>query len=1535
MPGRPSRSPARRIWTWRHLTALAVLFVASLPFILSWGLNTRWMRRAIADAVTKAASGAIDGELVVLRIANLQPTRVSGIDLVIRDAAGDTVIEVADASARVDLWTLFASLLASDPVVVVVPEVTIARASVDATFLETGTGAARIPKLQDAFRPSSSAKPQSSPARPAVLLSVQHVAIEVVDVRYPLAGSETALARLEHLRGRVLLAEGLQANIHEAVLDAVVPTTSLPFRAKVGAALNVGKDGVQLQLAAREATVGDVSVELDGALGSDRLSFVLSASGDADAWAPLGARVGIGRSPGDLRLTAAGVGNWEQLTVGGLARVDEERLRFASELNLEQSSLALSARSTPLSLADLDPGLPALVAALEVQTSVAWSHGLVVSARGALRSIRYDQRRFPDLSFRADYDVHRVALRITAIECHCVELAVQSDPAFEKIDFELSAELAGSEPALVRVQREFGIRALGLMKLSAQGSYRPLSQAINMRAQGQLKSLEVKSPSIGIGRARFDASVTGSVPKPHVAAELAIEQLRTKDVSVSRFRAGVDGRPPGLTVTASGWGRIRADGRTDPVWLTARGRVREVAPFVIDAVRFQAWRAGHGVMGQIDELALSPSLRVRRLLVDGVGTLRGDLLVKDGQTTLDGTAQGLNLGAISDLARPWVPSMGGLVEFHVSLTGSSEKGFNGSSEGRSQDVDIAGVATDFGAWSMVSEAGALTGSIEVNLKGSDTWVRLDANEVRVAPELLRGGDPSRALHSGRLVLSTSADVAQLYQLVTGSHAVIGGQLWAEVTVDKDAGSQLVVAALARASALRFPTDFATKQPTAAADPRAVFDSTLRMSYDPIAGSIVATLEASDATSRSSVLSASASLLHPSAAWFGPDRGNALGRTPFVLDLHVPRAQLAHLPIALLPVGISGALDGEVHVDGTLLEPHASGRISIYDFSLASTYSSYPVTTHVQGNFGRGVLDLEAVVLHEGQVVASADAQVQNIGLASKESPRSYRATMEMDELPLGCFPYVRDYGVAGALDGRLTLTAERGRPLAEVDVVAKSLEVLGVPFREIRARASVRKDAVQAKLDIVQPEGTAQLRASARFADATSSVLEKLQLELSAQNLEIAPLRLLATDLLSEFSGKVSGTVDVRAAPGGLVSQGSLTLTDGTLQFAALGQQFRDVRGELRVHPDGRMEISNVSASSLGGRVKGSAALEYGRAGIETLRADLTIPDDAPFPVPIAGLPRAEVSGKVSVTGTRRGDDLLLVIGFPAFDVYLEEDTDFDVQSTQAATFVHVGYKTQDGKFVSYDQGEQAERVGKSHVRLEVHLGKDVWIHRGEALFVAIHGKVAMDLDRRLSGGLTLDQGQVEVLGRVFRVRRGIITFRQDSPPNPMILAEASWESPSGYVVTARYQGLMKSGKLELQSEPPMSHSEILNVIVFDDPQGGLGNEDSGNPAGAVATTIAGSGLGRALSDLSHLDVTAGVDTSEEDAARPEIGMRISPRLSVEVAYNPEGGTTSLASKPDRALVSLRWQLLARWSVETTVGDQGTSIVDLVWRYRY
>jgi autotransporter translocation and assembly factor TamB len=175
--------------------------------------------------------------------------------------------------------------------------------------------------------------------------------------------------------------------------------------------------------------------------------------------------------------------------------------------------------------------------------------------------------------------------------------------------------------------------------------------------------------------------------------------------------------------------------------------------------------------------------------------------------------------------------------------------------------------------------------------------------------------------------------------------------------------------------------------------------------------------------------------------------------------------------------------------------------------------------------------------------------------------------------------------------------------------------------------------------------------------------------------------------------------------------------------------------------------------------------------------------------------------------------------------------------------------------------------------------------------------------------------------------------FHGDSPPNPDVVAEAAWTSPSGYTVIATYRGSVSNGKVVLRSEPPLSYGEILNVLLFDDPEGS-GGSDGSPGAGDVAATVASAGLSKSLTSLTDLDVQASMDTDAAGSPRPELGVRLTPRLAVQVAYVLEP-SAALSQPPDRAFVSFDWRLSNSWTLETALGDHGSAAADVTWKYRY
>ncbi len=74
------------------------------------------------------------------------------------------------------------------------------------------------------------------------------------------------------------------------------------------------------------------------------------------------------------------------------------------------------------------------------------------------------------------------------------------------------------------------------------------------------------------------------------------------------------------------------------------------------------------------------------------------------------------------------------------------------------------------------------------------------------------------------------------------------------------------------------------------------------------------------------------------------------------------------------------------------------------------------------------------------------------------------------------------------------------------------------------------------------------------------------------------------------------------------------------------------------------------------------------------------------------------------------------------------------------------------------------------------------------------------------------------------------------------------------------------------------------------------------------------------------------IDTSQT-TPRPEVELQIARDISVQVAWVL--GVPPPGSNPDSTLFTLNWRFLRKWQLETTVGDAGTTILDLVWQHRY
>jgi len=168
----------------------------------------------------------------------------------------------------------------------------------------------------------------------------------------------------------------------------------------------------------------------------------------------------------------------------------------------------------------------------------------------------------------------------------------------------------------------------------------------------------------------------------------------------------------------------------------------------------------------------------------------------------------------------------------------------------------------------------------------------------------------------------------------------------------------------------------------------------------------------------------------------------------------------------------------------------------------------------------------------------------------------------------------------------------------------------------------------------------------------------------------------------------------------------------------------------------------------------------------------------------------------------------------------------------------------------------------------------------------------------------------------------------------------AGWSAPDGTRVFADYVGPLRTGKVRLHSEPSLSQTEIVALLQFGSAEaqsgagGGQGatNSATGTAVGA-AGGVATQPINHALDQFGVHAVAARVDTSEAANPKPEVELRIARDVSLQLAVVL--GTPPPGSNPDTTLLTLNWRLMRSLKLATTVGNSGSSIVDMVWERRY
>jgi len=687
----------------------------------------------------------------------------------------------------------------------------------------------------------------------------------------------------------------------------------------------------------------------------------------------------------------------------------------------------------------------------------------------------------------------------------------------------------------------------------------------------------------------------------------------------------------------------------------------------------------------------------------------------------------------------------------------------------------------------------------------------------------------------------------------------------------------------------------------------------------------------------------------------------LAKVPFSLTATVPGRKLEELPALLEIPGTSGDLTGTVTWTGTVENP---------DIELSLKGGALRVSGMTEGAH----LDGEAALRYDGKVAdfdvhmrspeeevlgATAHLEAAMQTLLDGERPAWVaRAQGKVSHFPLAALGALSNRQIEGHLSGDFSLDDLHKDARADLGLAIDDLRVGGTSFRAGSFRGHFDGKDLTASARLEQtPRGSLQLdaKAGATWGDALVPAVDTngtAEATLKAAGLRAALLLPFLEDPLSELDGDIDADAKISVRGGASPDiSGSVTLKDGLFQSNVLGEEFHAVNAKVSLTPDGKLRLENASMSAPSGRVSLSGSAQLKGLALVSANAKLTIAKKEAIPVALYGTSFGTLFGEVDVKVESPNQNAMTVnVDIPHLHVELPLTNPSSVMELGEPKHERIGMFLSPDRFlvIPVDGEEKApaappkrDAAPSEQVDLKVHLADDVEIRRGTTLRAVLGGDISVGGAPKsvVRGQIHLRSGTLDVQGKKFEIERGTVSFIGDEADNPQVNLTAGWTAQDGTRVYADFVGPLKTGKVTLRSEPARPNNEIVALILFGTADGSQSTpyaspqEDNATRVGTTAGGFATEGLSKGLDQLTGMEITTKIDTSNSANPRPEVELQIAKDISLQLAFVL--GTPPPGTNPDTTYATIDWRFVRNWSLATTVGNLGTTIADVIWQYRY
>jgi hypothetical protein len=401
----------------------------------------------------------------------------------------------------------------------------------------------------------------------------------------------------------------------------------------------------------------------------------------------------------------------------------------------------------------------------------------------------------------------------------------------------------------------------------------------------------------------------------------------------------------------------------------------------------------------------------------------------------------------------------------------------------------------------------------------------------------------------------------------------------------------------------------------------------------------------------------------------------------------------------------------------------------------------------------------------------------------------------------------------------------------------RNVRTLGKPF-SFEASIDIEQERLGFQAFLEEPgQGSLLLSGSVpgaafRPAAERDPATPPIEVELRAQKLELAPLA-IALPLPVRAAGQVDGTARLRydLIHKRVALDGALSVSQGTLGVAPLGQQLSDVRAHFVLHDD-IITVERLSVRDFDGSAQLSGELRVLRPDL--LQADLKL-SLADFSVRSEGVQVSKLTGKLALRAEVDPAKTRAELTVQDLRINLPSDLELGLQDLEHHPNIVV-------------RGEQRAPPPDQPYLFELHVVAKQPPFR--VLRSDLNAEVLADLsvryrnpDLSLLGSVALKRGYFELYGRRFELQESRISFEGDEHLDPVVSLFAIYKTGKDEI-GVRVEGRLSAPKVSFtHSNPAITDTSSIIAQLL-----GARNTDptrqTRDASGAAAGILAGATAG-------------------------------------------------------------------------------------------